>query len=146
MRGCPIDKALHKRGSDQSPTCSSHSSHDLGSNRSNAGLPPHPKAKGERFICIGEGCASLLDIAKILKKNLGPKTRTVPATVLSNLFIQAVAISLPVTRLVLPDLGVKKAFSSTKSKGLLGWTWKYNHEQEIIASAEGLHKFRLIKA
>jgi dihydroflavonol-4-reductase len=105
----------------------------------------HPNAKGERFICVGEGCAFLLDIARTLKKNCGPKARKVPTIVLPNLLIRGVAIFLPVARLILPDLGVEKAFSNAKAKKVLGWTWQYNNEQAVTASAESMFKFGLVK-
>ncbi|RAO70700.1 uncharacterized protein BHQ10_006712 [Talaromyces amestolkiae] len=106
----------------------------------------NPDAKGERFLCVGEGSASLLDVAKILKKNFGSKANKVPTIVLPNLLIRGVAIFLPVARLILPDLGVEKAFSNAKAKEVLGWTWKYSNEQAITASAESMFKFGLIKA
>lgn len=106
----------------------------------------HPDAKGERFLCVGEGCASLLDIAKILKKNFGSKANKVPTIVLPNLLIRGVAIFLPVARLILPDLGVEKAYSNAKAKEILGWTWQYSNEQAVTASAESMFKFGLIKA
>ncbi|KUL81556.1 hypothetical protein ZTR_09235 [Talaromyces verruculosus] len=105
----------------------------------------HPAAKGERFLCVGEGCASLLNIAKTLKKNFGPKASKVPTIVLPNLLIRGVAIFLPVARLILPDLGLEKTYSNAKAKEVLGWTWQYSNEQAVTASAESMFKFGLIK-
>lgn len=103
-----------------------------------------PKAKGERFICVGEGSLWIADIAKILKKNLGPKARKVPTMVLPNIMMRGVALFLPVARLVLGDLGVAKVMSNAKAKEMLGWQWQYSSEQAVMASADSLIKFGMV--
>lgn len=105
----------------------------------------HPSANGKRFLCIGEGCTSLVDIGKMLKKNLGPKARKVPSIVLPDFLVRVIAIFLPIARLVLPDLNVKKEYSNARAKEVLGWNWKYSTEQAIIASAESLIKYNAVK-
>lgn len=105
----------------------------------------HPRASGERFLCIGEGCSTFADIANTLKNNLGPKAHKVPTRVLPNLVVRVVAIFLPVARLILPDLGVKKSYSNSKAKKILGWVPAYSNEQAIIASAESLIKYGTVK-
>ncbi|OKL57736.1 hypothetical protein UA08_06928 [Talaromyces atroroseus] len=106
----------------------------------------HPDAKGERFLCIGEGSVMMEDIAKILKKNLGPKARKVPSIVLPDFLMRAVAIFLPIARLILPDLGHQHTISNAKATETLGWKWQYTSEQAIMASAESLFRFDVVKA
>lgn len=103
-----------------------------------------PKAKGERFICVGEGSIWLEDIAKILKKNLGSKARKVPTMVLPNILMRGVALFLPVARLILGDLGVVKEISNAKAREVLGWKWQYSNEQAVMASADSLIKFGMV--
>lgn len=104
----------------------------------------NPKAKGERFLCIGEGSLWMEDIAKILKKNLGPKARKVPTMVLPNIMMRGVALFLPVARLVLGELGVAKVISNAKAREVLGWQWQYSGEQAVMASAESLIRFGMV--
>lgn len=105
----------------------------------------NPKAKGERFLCIGEGCIWIEDMAKMLKKNLGPKARKVPAMVLPNFLIRVLAIFLPIASLILPDLGYEKTISNAKAMEILGWQWRYSNEQALMASADSLIKFGVVK-
>lgn len=105
----------------------------------------HPKAKGERFICIGEGSVMMEEIGKILKKNLGPKARKVPSIVLPDFLVRVVAIFLPVARLIVPDLGLRQVISNAKATNVLGWKWQYTTEQAITASAESLFKFNIVR-
>lgn len=104
----------------------------------------NPNAKGERFLCVGEGSLWVEEIAKILKKNLGPKARKVPTMVLPNIMMRGVALFLPVARLVLGDLGVAKKMSNAKAKEVLGWQWQYSCEQAVMASADSLIKFGMV--
>jgi dihydroflavonol-4-reductase len=104
-----------------------------------------PQAKGERFLCIGEGGVWMEDLAKMLKKNLGPKARKVPTMVLPNFLIHVVAIFLPIARLILSALGKEKTISNAKAKEILGWQWQYSNEQALMAGADSLIKFGAVK-
>ena len=105
----------------------------------------NPKAKGERFLCIGEGCIWMEDMAKMLKAHLGPKAHKVPTRVLPNFMVRMVAIFLPIARLVVPQLGVEKTLSNAKAKEVLGWQWQYSSEQALMASADSLIKYGAVK-
>ena len=105
----------------------------------------NPKAKGERFVCIGEDSIWMEDLAKMLRKNLGPKAQKVPTRVLPNFLLRAVAMFVPIARLILPELGIRKTISNAKAKEMLGWQWQYNNEQALMASAESLIKFGAVK-
>lgn len=105
----------------------------------------HPKADKERFLCVSDNGVSMLDLAKILKKNLGSKANKVPTLVLPNFLIHIVAIFLPIARLVVPDLGILTSFSNAKAKQVLGWASQYTTEQMIVASAESLFDYKAVK-
>jgi dihydroflavonol-4-reductase len=105
----------------------------------------NPRAKGERFLCIGEGSLWMEEISKILKKNLGPEAKKVPTKVLPNLLVRGLALFLPVVRLILTDLGHDKRMSNTKATQILGWQWQYTSEQAVVASAMSIIKYGAVK-
>ncbi|OKL64498.1 hypothetical protein UA08_00607 [Talaromyces atroroseus] len=105
----------------------------------------NPRAKDERFLCIGEGSLWMEEISNILKKSLGSKAKKVPTTVLPNFLVRGLAVFLPVARLILTDLGHNKRVSNTKAKEILGWQWKYTSEQAVVASATSITKFGAVK-
>lgn len=101
----------------------------------------HEKAPGQRFICIGEGMMWMSEMAAILKRNLGDKAKRVPTFQLPDFLMRAVAIFMPVARLVLQDLGRDRDVRGDKARNLLGWKWKYTNEEAVVAAAESLFKF-----
>jgi dihydroflavonol-4-reductase len=105
----------------------------------------NPKAKGERFICIGEGGIWLEDVAKTLRENLGDKARNVPKFVLPNLLVRVVAIFLPIARLIVKDLDEEHRLSNEKAKDVLGWQWQYSTKEAIMASANSLIELGAVK-
>lgn len=105
----------------------------------------NPKAAGERFNCVGEGGIWMADMAKLLKKNLGDKSRKVPTMQLPDFAVRVVAMFVPVARLVVNDLGQEKQVSNQKAKDVLGWQWKYGTEQTFLASAESLIAYGAVK-
>ncbi|GAB3935761.1 SDR family oxidoreductase [Larkinella terrae] len=103
-----------------------------------------PQASGQRFIAVaGEGL-SLLDIAKVLRKNLGEKAADVPRRELPNWLINLLAIFNPKLKAVKPYLGMIKQASSQKAITRLGWKPR-STEEAIVATAISLIKFGIIK-
>ncbi|KAL5051291.1 hypothetical protein BDW71DRAFT_170733 [Aspergillus fruticulosus] len=101
----------------------------------------HSKAPGQRFICIGEGMMWMSEMAAILRRNLGEKAKKVPTFQLPDFLVRAVAMVMPVARLVLQDLGRDRDVRGEKARSLLGWEWKYTNEEAVVAAAESLIKF-----
>ena len=102
-----------------------------------------PQANGQRFIAVaGEGF-SLLDIAHILKKNLGEKASKVPTKELPNWFIKLLSIFNPKLKAVAPYLGMVKRASCEKAIQMLGWKPRPT-EEAILATANSLIEMNLI--
>ncbi|MBK1896197.1 SDR family oxidoreductase [Chryseobacterium paridis] len=103
-----------------------------------------PQANGERFIAVaGEGF-SLIDIANVLRKNLGKKAEKVPTKELPNWFIKLLALFNPKLKSVAPYLGMIKRASSEKAIKMLGWTPR-STEEAILATANSLIKLDIVK-
>jgi len=103
-----------------------------------------PQANGQRFIAASGDGLSLLDIAKVLRKNLGEKAAKVPAKELPNWVIKALTLFKPQLKAVTPYLGMVKRASSAKAIQLLGWKPRPTDEA-IMATANSLIKMNLVK-
>ncbi|KAL4793733.1 hypothetical protein BDV19DRAFT_212975 [Aspergillus venezuelensis] len=101
----------------------------------------HPKAAGERFICIGEGALWMSEIGALLRDKLGDRANKVPRFVLPDFVLKVIAIFMPIAKLVVPDLGVARIVTCDKAKSVLGWEWKYTSEEAVLAAAESWMKY-----
>jgi len=104
----------------------------------------HPAAKGERFLAVAGDFLSMLDIAKILKNNMGTSARRVPTWELPNWLVRLAAFRDPAVKQIIPELGTRKNATNEKAKKLLGWKPRSNAES-IVATAESLIKLGLLK-
>ena len=103
-----------------------------------------PAAKGERFIAVAGETVSVLDIAKSLRRKLGPAARRVPRFQAPDWMIRLVARRNAMARYALPMLGKVRNASGEKARRLLGWTPRGN--DEIIAdTADSLIRLGLVK-
>ena len=103
-----------------------------------------PEAKGERFIAVSGETLSLLDIANVLRRGLGPAARRVPRFQAPDWLVRLAATGVPILRNALPMLGKVRRSTSTKARELLGWQARSN-EEEIPGSAESLIRLGLVK-
>ncbi|MDJ1479889.1 aldehyde reductase [Cytophagaceae bacterium YF14B1] len=103
-----------------------------------------PAANSQRFIAVAGQAVSLLDIAKILRKNLGEKAAKVPTKEIPSCLVKIGALFNPKLALVLPYLGSIKEASNEKAKRLLGWKPR-STEEAIVATANSLIHLNLIK-
>lgn len=105
----------------------------------------HPAAKGERFIPMGGKSMSMLEIAKVLRARMGKAGRRVPGCNCPigwygwrRSEIRRCSLCCRCSaRLV-------RAASHEKAARLLGWSRRSN-EETIVATAESLVKFGLVK-
>ena len=104
----------------------------------------NPAARGQRFIAISGHSLWMLDVAKVLKRRMGPAAAKVPSRELPNWLIRLAALRDPAMKNLLPMLGVMMDATSEKAKRLLGWEPRSN-EEAIVASAESLLKLGLLK-
>jgi dihydroflavonol-4-reductase len=103
-----------------------------------------PAAAGERFIAVGGKSMSMLDIAKVLRAQMGAAGRRAPRLQLPNWLVRLGARRDPAMRQLLPMLGKVREASHEKATRVLGWVPRPN-EETIVATAESLLKFGLLK-
>jgi dihydroflavonol-4-reductase len=102
-----------------------------------------PQANGQRFIAVAGESFSLLDIANVLRKNLGEKAAKVPTKELPNWLIKLFANFIPKLKVLKPYLGMVKSASSEKAITLLGWKPRTT-EEAILATAHSLIKIGIV--
>jgi nucleoside-diphosphate-sugar epimerase len=105
----------------------------------------HPAARGERFLAVAGDFMSMLEIAKVLKQNLGDAARRVPTRELPDWLLRVLSIFDPRIKQVLPELGKTKNATNEKAKRLLGWAPRSN-EESIIAAGESLVRLGQLKS
>jgi dihydroflavonol-4-reductase len=103
-----------------------------------------PEAKGERFIAVSGETMSILDIARVLRRELGPRARRVPRLQAPDWLVRLAANRIPLLRAVVPMLGRVRHSTSAKARSLLGWQARSNDEA-ILATAESLIRLGLVK-
>jgi dihydroflavonol-4-reductase len=80
-----------------------------------------PAAAGQRFIGTGP-FRWLADVAAILRSELGPEARRVPARRAPDWLIRLIARFDPGVRTFVDELGHRVDYSAAKAETLLGWT------------------------
>lgn len=95
-----------------------------------------PGLAGERFIASGP-FLKIIDVALVLKANLGLQARKVPMRRLPDWLVRTVALFNPVIRQVTGELGNVRAASSAHAQERLGWTMR-PVEESILDCARSL--------
>lgn len=103
----------------------------------------HEAAKGERFLAIAGESMWLADVAKVLKRRMGPAAGKVSTKVLPNVVVRLGALKDPALRGSLPLLGLNLNATSEKAMRLLGWLPR-SPEEAIVATAESLVRLGLL--
>lgn len=104
----------------------------------------NPEAKGERFLATTGEQLSMLDVAKILKRNLGDAAAKVPTKEISNWKIRTAALTNPSLKMLATLLGKYAQASGEKAEKVLNWHPRTN-EEAIVATAKSLLKLGLLK-
>ncbi|MEY8761020.1 SDR family oxidoreductase [Chryseobacterium tongliaoense] len=104
----------------------------------------HPKAAGERYLATTGNALSMLDIAKILKRNLGEVAAKVPTKEMPNWIVRTAAIFNPSLRMLATLLGKYAETSGDKAKQLLNWSPR-SSEEAVMATANSMLELGLIK-
>ena len=106
-----------------------------------------PAAKGERFLAIAGETMRLLQIAQVLRAQMGSAAHRVPARELPDWLLRIVALFDRRVAQIVPDLGKTKTATSEKARRILGWAPRSNEEAIVAAAAgESLVRFGLLKA
>ena len=103
-----------------------------------------PAAKGERFLAVAGDFLPIVEVARILKRRLGPVARRVPTREIPDFLVRLAAWFAPTVRQMVPELGKVKNATSAKARRVLGWTPRPN-EEALVATAESLQRFGLLK-
>jgi dihydroflavonol-4-reductase len=98
-----------------------------------------PEANGERFIASTAENLSMLDVANILRKNLGEDAKNAPKGEVPNIVVRVMAIFKPQLRMVASLLGLDMSTSNQKAKQLLGWKPR-SAEEAITATGKSMMK------
>lgn len=104
----------------------------------------HPGAKGERFLAVAEDFLSIVQIARILKRRLGPAAKRVPTLEIPDFLVRLAARRDEAVQQILPELGKRKNGSNAKARRVLGWQPRSN-EECVVATAESLVALGLLK-
>jgi dihydroflavonol-4-reductase len=102
-----------------------------------------PAARGERFIAVSGDIMSMLEIATVLRRQLGETARRVPTRELPNWLVRFGALFDPKMRPLLPLLDNTRRATSAKAERLLGWRPR-SREDAVVATAESLLKFGIV--
>ena len=104
----------------------------------------HPAAKGERFLAVAGDFVSLLEIARILRENMGAVAKRVPARELPNWLVRLAALFDPAVKQILPELGTTKNATNEKARRVLDWSPRTNQEA-VLSTGESLVRLGLLK-
>ena len=104
----------------------------------------NPAANGERFLATAGEFISLLDVGRILNKNMGSMAKRVPTREMPDWIVRFLALFIADMRAISPELGIKKNASNEKAERILGWTPRSN-EEAITASGTSLAQLGLLK-
>jgi dihydroflavonol-4-reductase len=80
-----------------------------------------PDAAGQRFIAAGD-FMWIAEMSSILRATLGARARKVPSRPLPDFALRFLSLFDPRIRLVTPNLGRRRSFTSAKAQRVLGWT------------------------
>jgi nucleoside-diphosphate-sugar epimerase len=105
----------------------------------------HPKAKGERFLCVSPPFMTIKEMSLVLHEKLGDVAKRAPTRGLPDALVKLIAWFDPAVAMVTPDLGKYKILSNDKATSLLDWKPRSNVDA-LVAAAESLDKFGLVKA
>lgn len=104
-----------------------------------------PEASGERFIASADGETSLPQIAKLLKKKFPVAAINVSLKIMPDWLVSIAAIFNSQARQASALMKINRKVSNEKAKKILGWKPIGNAEDAVIAAAETMIKFDMIK-
>lgn len=103
-----------------------------------------PAAAGERFLAIAGESMWMIELARILRRNMGEAARKVPTRVLPNWIARLAARNNPTMRAAVPLLGINMNATGEKAMRMLGWSPR-SREEAVLATAESLVRLNLLR-
>lgn len=105
----------------------------------------HPAANGQRFIASADGQISMPEIARLLQQKLPHVAGKVSSRPVPDWVLRFASLFNAQAKTGAMFLNVNRRVSTAKAKQLLGWQPLATSEQAILAAAESLVRYQLIK-
>lgn len=105
----------------------------------------NPRAAGERFLATSGESMWMVEIARLLKDQLGPVATKVSTRMLPSMLVRTIALTNPAMKGIVPLLGVRLDASGEKAKQMLGWAPR-SPAEAILASAESLVRLGMVES
>lgn len=102
-----------------------------------------PGVAGERFIASGP-FLKVIEIARILRQQLGDQARRVPTRKLPDLVVRVAALFDPLLRTAVSELGAERHTDPGHARDVLGWVAR-PVEQTLIDTAKSLIERGLVR-
>jgi len=102
-----------------------------------------PGIRDERYVCSGP-FLKMIDVADILRDNLGPQARKVPTKKMPNWILRALSIVRPELKQLVAELGNVRGGDSRHAMKTLGWTMR-PPEEALLATAHSLIERGVVK-
>jgi dihydroflavonol-4-reductase len=99
----------------------------------------NPQANGQRFILTGGRCLALIEIAQILRANLGARAAKVTSRVIPDFMMKVLSIFSAKDRAFKSDLGIVRNASNDKAVRTFQWS-PIPIETTLIDTAESLFR------
>ena len=103
-----------------------------------------PGAAGQRFICA-EANHSMMEVAVILKRHLGPLGYKIPTKRLPSIAIRIMALFDSTVRLAMNDLGTKQSVNNERIRTVLRWSPR-NLDEMTTSMADSMIHYGVVKA
>jgi dihydroflavonol-4-reductase len=95
-----------------------------------------PDIRDERYVCSGP-FLKMIDVANLLRSNLGEQARKVPARRMADWLLKLFALVRPELKQLVAELGNVRGGDSRHAMSTLGWTIR-SPEEAILATAHSL--------
>lgn len=99
--------------------------------------------RDERYVCSGP-FLKMIDVAKILRDNLGERARKVPSRRMPDWALRLFALVRPELKQLVNELGNVRGGDSSHAEKTLGWTMR-TPEEAIMATANSLFERGIVK-
>lgn len=102
-----------------------------------------PSVRDERYVCSGP-FLKMIDVANLLRANLGEQARKVPARKMPDWLLKLFALVRPELKQLVAELGNVRGGDSSHAMQTLGWTMR-TPEEAILATAHSLIERGIVK-
>ncbi len=99
--------------------------------------------RDERYVCSGP-FLKMIDVASILRANLGERARKVPTQKMPDWVLKAMALVRPELKQLVAELGNVRGGDSRHAMTTLGWTMR-SPEEALLATAHSLIERGIVK-